>query len=45
MMHNWSKILLVGLLMILVAGCAPGNARYSVDTGRPANFWAGLSCK
>ena len=42
MMHNWSKILLVGLLLILVAGCAPGNARYSVDTGRPANFWAGL---
>jgi hypothetical protein len=41
-MHNWSKILLVGLLLILVAGCAPGNARYSVDTGRPANFWAGL---
>jgi hypothetical protein len=42
MMHNWSKILLVGLLLILVAGCAPGNARYSVDTGHPANFWAGL---
>ena len=42
MMHNWSKILLVGLLLILIAGCAPGNARYSVDTGRPANFWAGL---
>jgi len=36
------KILLVGLLVLLVAGCAPGNARYSVDTGRPANFWAGL---
>ena len=42
MMHNWPKILLVGLLLILVASCAPGNARYSVDTGRPANFWAGL---
>jgi hypothetical protein len=36
------KILLVGLLILLVAGCAPGNARYSVETGRPANFWAGL---
>ncbi|MBN2464573.1 hypothetical protein JXD38_02975 [candidate division WOR-3 bacterium] len=36
------KILLVGLLVLLVAGCAPGNSRYSAETGRPANFWAGL---
>ena len=42
MMHNWPKILLVGLLLILVVSCAPGNARYNVVTGRPANFWAGL---
>jgi len=42
MSKHWPKILLVGLLLILVASCAPGNARYSVDTGRPANFWAGL---
>jgi hypothetical protein len=43
MTHNWPKILLAGLLLlILVASCAPGNVRYSVDTGRPANFWAGL---
>ena len=40
-MHYWPRILLVGLL-ILVASCAPGNARYSEETGRPANFWAGL---
>jgi len=43
MMHDWSKILLAGLLVLaLVAGCAPGNVRYSQETGRPANFWAGL---
>ena len=42
MSKHWPKILLVGLLLILVASCAPGNARYSIDTGRPANFWAGL---
>jgi hypothetical protein len=43
MTRNWPKILLAGLLLlILVASCAPGNARYSIDTGRPANFWAGL---
>jgi hypothetical protein len=43
MTNNWPKILLAGLLLlILVASCAPGNVRYSVDTGRPANFWAGL---
>ena len=42
MMNYLPKILLVGLLVLLVAGCAPGNARYSVETGRPANFWAGL---
>jgi hypothetical protein len=43
MTNNWPKILLAGLLLlILVAGCAPGNARYSQETGRPANFWAGL---
>jgi len=43
MTGNWPKILLVGfLLLILVASCAPGNARYGIDTGRPANFWAGL---
>ena len=42
MSKHWPKILLVGLVLILVASCAPGNARYSVDTGRPANFWAGL---
>jgi hypothetical protein len=42
MMKYLPKILLVGLLVLLVAGCAPGNARYSVETGRPANFWAGL---
>ena len=38
-----ARILLLGLLVLLLAaGCAPGNARYSIDTGRPANFWAGL---
>jgi hypothetical protein len=42
MMHNWPKVLLAGLLILLVVSCAPGNARYSIDTGRPANFWAGL---
>ena len=42
MMHNWPKVLLAGLLILLVVSCAPGNARYSPDTGRPANFWAGL---
>jgi hypothetical protein len=42
MSKYWPKILLVGLLLILVASCAPGNARYSIDTGHPANFWAGL---
>jgi len=42
MSKHWPKTLLVGLVLILVASCAPGNARYSVDTGRPANFWAGL---
>jgi hypothetical protein len=43
MTHDWPKILLAGiLLLILVTGCAPGNVRYSTETGRPANFWAGL---
>lgn len=43
MMHDWSRILLACLLLlILVTGCAPGNVRYSTETGRPANFWAGL---
>jgi len=44
MSKHWPKILLVGLVLILVASCAPGNDRYSpvLDTGRPANFWAGL---
>lgn len=43
MTHDWPKILLACLLLlILVTGCAPGNVRYSVETGRPANFWAGL---
>lgn len=43
MTHDWPKTLLAGLLvLILVAGCAPGNSRYSQETGRPANFWAGL---
>ena len=38
-----ARILLLGLLvLLLVAGCAPGNVRYSQETGRPANFWAGL---
>jgi hypothetical protein len=38
-----ARILLLGLLVLLLAaGCAPGNARYGVDSGRPANFWAGL---
>ena len=38
-----ARVLLLGLLLLLLAaGCAPGNARYSVETGRPANFWAGL---
>lgn len=43
MTHDWPKILLAGfLLLILVTSCAPGNVRYSTETGRPANFWAGL---
>ncbi|HTW91756.1 MAG TPA: hypothetical protein VMH22_08615 [bacterium] len=36
------KVLLVGVLMLVVAGCAPGSARYNVTAGRPANFWAGF---
>jgi hypothetical protein len=43
MTHYWPKTLVACLLLlILVAGCVPGNARYSQETGRPANFWAGL---
>jgi len=42
MTNYWPKVLLVGILVLLVPGCAPGDARYSADTGRPANFWAGL---
>jgi hypothetical protein len=42
MFRYWPKILLVGLLLILAVSCAPGDARYNVVTGRPANFWAGL---
>jgi hypothetical protein len=43
MTNDWPKTILIGLLvLILLAGCAPGNARYSQETGRPANFWAGL---
>jgi hypothetical protein len=42
MSKHWPKILLVGLLLILAVSCAPGDARYNVVTGRPANFWAGL---
>jgi len=43
MTHDWPKILLAGfLLLLLVTSCAPGNVRYSTETGRPANFWAGL---
>lgn len=38
-----TRALLLGLLVLLLtSGCAPGNARYSEETGRPANFWAGL---
>jgi hypothetical protein len=38
-----ARILLLGLLVLLLAaGCAPGNVRYSTETGKPANFWAGL---
>jgi hypothetical protein len=29
-------------VLLLVAGCAPGNTRYRAETGKPANFWAGL---
>lgn len=42
MTNDSLKLLLVGFLILIVAGCAPGNARYNVATGRPANFWAGL---
>jgi hypothetical protein len=43
-MHpNWSRLaILAVLVLVLAAGCAPGNARYSREAGRPANFWAGL---
>ena len=41
MMNKWPIVLLLGFV-ILVASCAPGNARYNVATGKPANFWAGL---
>ncbi len=43
-MHpDWSKLVLVALLiLVLAAACAPGNARYRAEIGRPANFWAGL---
>jgi len=43
MTRDWPKTLLAGLLLlVLVASCAPGDVRYSAETGRPANFWAGL---
>ena len=28
--------------LLLLAACAPGNARWDLTIGRPANFWAGL---
>ena len=41
--NNLPRTLIACLLVVvLAAGCAPGNARWSTDTGRPANFWAGL---
>jgi hypothetical protein len=44
MLHrNWSRVLVLAIVILLViAACAPGNARWAQDTGRPANFWAGL---
>lgn len=33
-------VLACSLVLLLAAGCAPGNARWSPDA--PANFWAGL---
>jgi len=33
-------LLLIGLMLVLVAGCAPGNDRWSVE--HRAGFWAGL---
>jgi len=40
---NWPKALLaLALVLVLAAGCAPGNERWRAETGRPANFWAGL---
>ncbi len=40
---NWPKVLLVVVFVLaLAAGCAPGNERWNAETGRPANFWAGL---
>lgn len=30
------------LTIIFLGACAPGNARWSTETGSPANFWAGL---
>ena len=41
MMNRWPIVLLL-VFLVLVASCAPGNARYNVATGKPANFWAGL---
>jgi hypothetical protein len=40
---NLPRMLLAcSLVLILAAGCAPGDARWSTDAGHPANFWAGL---
>ncbi len=41
--HRWTRLALVAAVLLLVAaGCAPGNARWHPETGHPANFWAGL---
>jgi hypothetical protein len=41
-MNLVKTLLVVMLLFVVVAGCAPGNPRWHRETGRPANFWAGL---
>jgi hypothetical protein len=40
---RWPKLAAIAALTLLFVGaCAPGNARWSMETGNPANFWAGL---
>ena len=42
-MHRFVPLALCAVVLLMVTGCAPGNARWNVELGgSPANFWAGL---